>query len=90
MSYKKEISGKLKNSIDGMGDFFNIALGKGYSVVEGHKGIVKFDESCIEVKLKRGSVVFNGKSLNIASSQSKELVIEGQVLQISFEEVYKQ
>ena len=90
MSYKKEIQNKLKNNLDGIGNYFTITLDKGYAVIEGHKGIVQFDKEQIIVKLKKGSVIFKGKDLSIASSQSKELVIKGEVVDVSLEGVYKQ
>lgn len=90
MSYKKEIQSKLKNNIDAVGNYFTITLDKGYAVIEGHKGIVRFDNEQIIVKLKNGSVIFKGKDLSIASSQSKELVIKGNVVDVSIEGVYKQ
>lgn len=90
MSYKKEIQSKLKNNIDAVGNYFTITLDKGYAVIEGHKGIVRFDNEQIIVKLKKGSVIFKGKDLSIASSQSKELVIKGNVVDVSIEGVYKQ
>ena len=90
MSYKKEIQSKLKSNLDGIGNFFTITLDKGYAVIEGHKGIVQFDKEQIVVKLKKGSVIFKGKDLSIASSQSKELVIKGEVIDVSLEGVYKQ
>ena len=90
MSYKKEIESKLKSNIDGVGNTFTITIEKGYAVVEGHKGIVQFENQKIIVKLRKGSVTFIGNDLSIASSQSKELVIKGQVQDVSFEEVYRQ
>ena len=90
MSYKKEIQSKLKSNLDGIGNYFTITIDKGYAVIEGHKGIVQFDNEQIIVKLKKGSVVFKGKELSIASSQSKELVIKGEVVDVSLEGVYKQ
>ena len=90
MSYKNEIQNKLKSNIDAVGNNFTITLDKGYAVIEGHKGIVQFGGEQIIVKLKKGSVVFKGKDLSIASSQSKELVIKGNVVDVSLEGVYKQ
>ena len=90
MSYKKEIQSKLKSNLEGIGNSFTVTLDKGYAVIEGHKGIVQFDEEQIIVKLKKGSVIFKGKDLSIASSQSKELVIKGEVVDVSLEGVYKQ
>ena len=90
MSYKKEIQSKLKSDLDGIGNYFTITLDKGYAVIEGHKGIVKFDTEQIIVKLKKGSAIFKGRDLSIASSQSKELVIKGEVIDVSLEGVYKQ
>ncbi|MDE5756126.1 MAG: YabP/YqfC family sporulation protein [Clostridia bacterium] len=90
MSYKKEIQSKLKSNIEGVGNLFNITLDKGYAVIEGHKGIVQFDKEQITVKLKKGSVTFKGSDLSIASSQSKELVIKGNVTDVSLEGVYRQ
>lgn len=90
MSYKKEIQSKLKNSVEGIGNNFTITLDKGYAVIEGHKGILQFNDDIIVVKLKKGSVTFKGRNLGIASSQSKELVIKGEVVDVSLEGVYKQ
>ncbi|MDE6211134.1 MAG: YabP/YqfC family sporulation protein [Clostridia bacterium] len=90
MSYKKEIQSKLKSNIDGIGNTFTITLDKGYAVIEGHKGIVQFDKEQIIVKLKKGSVIIKGSDLSIASSQSKELVIKGDVTDVSLEGVYRQ
>ena len=90
MSYKKEIQSKLKSNLDGIGNYFTVTLDKGYAVIEGHKGIVQFDSEQIIVKLKKGSVIFKGKDLTIASSQSKELVIKGEVVDVSLEGVYRQ
>ena len=90
MSYKKEIQSKLKSNLDGIGNYFTVTLDKGYAVIEGHKGIVQFDSEQITVKLKKGSVIFKGKDLSIASSQSKELVIKGEVVDVSLEGVYRQ
>ncbi|MDE6275852.1 MAG: YabP/YqfC family sporulation protein [Clostridia bacterium] len=90
MSYKKEIQSKLKSNLDGIGNYFTITVDKGYAVIEGHKGIVQFDKEQIIVKLKKGSAIFKGKDLCIASSQSKELVIKGDVTDVSLEGVYKQ
>lgn len=59
-------------------------------MIEGHKGIVQFDKEQIIVKLKKGSIIFKGNELSIASSQSKELVIKGTVTDISLEGVYRQ
>ena len=59
-------------------------------MIEGHKGIVQFDKEQISVKLKKGSIIFKGNELSIASSQSKELVIKGTVTDISLEGVYRQ
>ncbi|MDE6372032.1 MAG: YabP/YqfC family sporulation protein, partial [Clostridia bacterium] len=89
-SYKKEIQSKLKSNIDGIGNTFTITLDKGYAVIEGHKGIVQFDKEQIIVKLKKGSAIFKGSDLSIASSQSKELVIKGNVTDVSLEGVYRQ
>ena len=90
MSYKKEIQSKLKNSVEGIGNNFTITLDKGYAVIEGHKGILQFSNDIIVIKLKKGSATFKGKNLSIASSQSKELVIKGEVVDVSLEGVYKQ
>ena len=90
MSYKKEIQSKLKSNIDGIGNTFTITLDKGYAVIEGHKGIVQFDKEQIIVKLKKGSVVIKGSDLSIASSQSKELVVKGEVTDVKLEGVYRQ
>ncbi|MDE7070752.1 MAG: YabP/YqfC family sporulation protein [Clostridia bacterium] len=90
MSYNKEIQSKLKNNLEGIGNSFTITLDKGYAVIEGHKGIVQFDKEQIVVKLKKGSAIFKGNDLIIASSQSKELVIKGNVVDVSLEGVYKQ
>ncbi|MDE7192047.1 MAG: YabP/YqfC family sporulation protein [Clostridia bacterium] len=90
MSYKKEIQSKLKNNLDGIGNSFTITLEKGYAVIEGHKGIVQFDKEQIIVKLKKGSVIFKGGDLSIASSQSKELVIKGFIADVALEGVYRQ
>lgn len=90
MSYKNEIQSKLKSNVEGIGNSFTITLDKGYAVIEGHKGIVQFDNEQITVKLKKGSATFKGKNLSIASSQSKELVIKGEVVDVSLEGVYKQ
>ncbi|MDE6472776.1 MAG: YabP/YqfC family sporulation protein [Clostridia bacterium] len=90
MSYNKEIQSKLKTNLEGIGNHFTITLDKGYAVIEGHKGIVQFDKEQIVVKLKKGSAIFKGKDLIIASSQSKELVIKGDVTDVSLEGVYKQ
>ncbi|MDE6473767.1 MAG: YabP/YqfC family sporulation protein [Clostridia bacterium] len=90
MSYRKEIQSKLKNNLDGIGNSFTVTLEKGYAVIEGHKGIVQFDKEQIIVKLKKGSVIFKGNELSIASSQSKELVIKGVVTDVALEGVYRQ
>ena len=90
MSYKNEIQSKLKSNVEGIGNSFTVTIDKGYAVIEGHKGIVQFDNEQIIVKLKKGSVIFKGKNLSIASSQSKELVIKGEVVDVSLEGVYKQ
>ena len=90
MSYKKEVQSKIKSNLDGVGNNFTVTIEKGYAVIEGHKGIVQFDSEQIIVKLKKGSVIFKGNDLSIASSQSKELVIKGQVRDLSVEGVYKQ
>ena len=90
MSYKKEVQNKLKSNLEGIGNSFTVTLEKGYAVIEGHKGIIQFDKEQIVVKLKKGSVIFKGNDLSIASSQSKELVIRGYVVDVSLEGVYKQ
>ena len=90
MSYKKEVQNKLKSNLEEIGNSFTVTLEKGYAVIEGHKGIIQFDKEQIVVKLKKGSVIFKGKDLSIASSQSKELVIRGYVVDVSLEGVYRQ
>ena len=86
MSYKSEILVKLKNNSNSI-EPYNITAGKGYVVVEGHKGLLQFDSAKVVVKLKKGSVSIVGDGLVIASSQSKELVVKGAIKNINFEGV---
>ena len=86
MSYKSEILEKLKNNSNSI-EPYNITAGKGYVVVEGHKGLLQFDRAKVVVKLKKGSVSIVGDGLVIASSQSKELVVKGAIKNINFEGV---
>ncbi len=86
MSYKSEILEKLKNNSNSI-EPYNITTGKGYVVVEGHKGLLQFDSAKVVVKLKKGSVSIVGDGLVIASSQSKELVVKGAIKNIIFEGV---
>lgn len=87
MGYKDEICSKLKQNINSAGEYFTLTIGKDYAVVEGHKGVISFDGSCVKVKLNRGSVTFKGERLEIASSQIKELIIKGHSDEIAFEGV---
>ena len=84
MSYKNEIQQKLKGNSAGIEPYL-LTLGKGYAVVEGHKGLLQFDATKIAVKLKKGSVLIWGDNLVIASSQDKELVVKGKIASITFE-----
>ncbi|MDE6188912.1 MAG: YabP/YqfC family sporulation protein [Clostridia bacterium] len=89
MSYKKEIQSKIKGNLDGVTNFYTLTVGKDYAVVEGHKGVLSFDESSISVRLKKGKVDFTGEDLRIASSQKEELVIKGKVTNIAFDGVWQ-
>ena len=86
MSFKKEIGGKIKE-IGGALNCYTITLGKGYAVIEGHKGVLSFDSEKISVRLKKGKVDVDGEGLIIASSQKEELVIKGKITNISLDGV---
>ncbi|MDE6614677.1 MAG: YabP/YqfC family sporulation protein [Clostridia bacterium] len=85
MSYKKEVQSKIKSNIDGALNYYTITLGKGYAVVEGHKGVLSFDSNKISVRLKKGKVEFEGDGMSIASSQKEELVIKGKIVNLSLD-----
>lgn len=85
MSYKNEIQHKLKKQPNTVEPYL-LTAGKGYVVVEGHKGLLQFDVLKVVVKLKKGSIAISGEELVIASSQDKELVIKGKISNISFED----
>ncbi|MDE5990525.1 MAG: YabP/YqfC family sporulation protein [Clostridia bacterium] len=87
MSYKKEVQDKIKSNFDGALNHYSITIGKGYVVVEGHKGVLSFDSAKISVRLKKGKVNFDGEGMSIASSQKEELVIKGKILNIFFDGV---
>lgn len=85
MSYKDEIQRKIKGNLDRTSNFYTLTVGKGYAVVEGHKGVLSFERNFISVRLKRGKVEFSGEDMVIASSQKEELVIEGKIVGITFD-----
>ena len=87
MSYKKEVQGKIKTGFDGKMNYYAVTLGKGYAVVEGHKGVLSFESDKISVRLKKGKLDFVGEGMSIASSQKEELVIEGKIINLSFDGV---
>lgn len=82
MSYGKEISQKIKTNIDGATNCYTVTLGKGYAVVEGHKGVLNFESGKISIRLKKGKVDIEGENINIVSSQKEELVIKGKITSI--------
>ncbi len=88
MSYRKEIQGKLKDGYDDVTNFYNVSLNKGYAVLEGHRGIVSFENERIVVKLRRGTVELLGENMIIVSSQKEELVIKGKIKSLNFDGVY--
>lgn len=87
MSYKKEVQGKIKSNLDGVLNYYTITLGKGYAVVEGHKGVLSFDSGKVSVRLKKGKIDFEGESMSIASSQKEELVIKGKIVNLTLDGV---
>ena len=87
MSYKKEVQGKIKGNFDKAMNYYTITLGKGYAVVEGHKGVLSFESDKISIRLKKGKVNFDGEGMSIASSQKEELVIKGKIVNLSFDGV---
>ena len=87
MSYKKEVQDKIKSNLDGALNHYSITLGKGYAVIEGHKGVLSFDSAKVSIRLKKGKVDFDGEELSIASSQKEELVIKGKILNLSLDGV---
>ncbi|MDE7336979.1 MAG: YabP/YqfC family sporulation protein [Clostridia bacterium] len=87
MSYGKEISEKIKSNLDGATNCYSVTLGKGYVVIEGHKGVLSFESGRISVRLKKGKIDIEGDGMNIASSQKEELVIKGKITNLSLDGV---
>lgn len=49
------------------------------ALIEGHKGILKYDENSISVKIKRGTLLLNGTSLIIDEINEEEISVKGEI-----------
>ena len=54
--------------------------------MEGQKSILQYDEDIIKVSAKGMEVSFLGKDLSLRSLNSENIVIEGQIQEIQFQE----
>jgi len=55
------------------------------ALIEGHKGILQYDEDIIKIAAKNISISFLGKNLSLRSLNNENIIIQGQLQNISFE-----
>lgn len=60
-------------------------VGGSRALVENHRGILSFEESCISVAAKRGRLVFRGDGLYLAAMSSENLMICGKIQTVEWE-----
>ena len=53
-------------------------------IVENHKGIIEYTDSLVNVRIKTGKVVINGKQLLVDSYSNDEMIIKGIIHSIEF------
>lgn len=87
MSFDNELKEKL-NSKKPL-NFYRVVVGNDYAIIEGHKGLLYFDENKIQVRLKVDCVNVLGEKLCIVHSQKDEIVIKGHIKEIVFGEAGK-
>lgn len=78
-----EVMFKLGITPDGSlgGDRVSVFSGRGV-FVEGHKGIVSFSDSEIEIKLRGARLKLSGSGLSIKEINPDEIFIVGQVVSV--------
>ncbi|MDP3487350.1 MAG: sporulation protein YqfC [Bacillota bacterium] len=55
-------------------------------VIENHRGIENFDGSYVRIALERGALVINGENLTLRSIHTDEIVVDGYIKALLFEE----
>ena len=55
-------------------------------VIENHRGIEDFDGSHVRIALERGTLVIKGDNLTLRSIHTDEIVVDGSIKALLFEE----
>jgi sporulation protein YqfC len=61
-------------------------LGNAQMLVENHKGIVEYTGEYIRIRLKHKELIIIGIGLTLGSLQTDELIIEGEIGGLQFED----
>lgn len=61
-----------------------ILTGDNNLLIEQHKGLFSYDESCINVQLAGGMLFINGKSLLISEFSARDICIRGEICSLEF------
>jgi len=56
-------------------------------VIENHQGIEDYDGEVVRIALARGCFVISGKNLTLRSIHSDEIVVDGTISSLKFEDV---
>ena len=52
--------------------------------VENHRGIIKYTPELVEIKIKRGQLIIEGRQLNIEQIKKEKVVVVGKIDNLSF------
>lgn len=61
-------------------------LGNAQMLVENHKGIVEYAHEYVRIRLNRKELIIVGTGLTLGNLQAEELIIEGEINELRFEE----
>lgn len=53
--------------------------------VENHRGIIKYNSNLIKIRVKRGQLIIQGRSLIVDQIREDKLMIAGKIDELSFE-----
>lgn len=84
---RRKISNALDLPKDILLDLVRVTItGKLAVFIENHRGIVEYNSNLIRVNTNDGVIVLKGKDLYLKSAVADEIIVEGKLQSIEFEE----
>ena len=54
-------------------------------LIEGHKGLMRYDAGCVSLRMQDGSLHINGENLMLGIFSQDELTVHGRILSLEFQ-----